>query len=429
LEYEIVLTGICLLVLVFLSIIESAYGHLSDVGLRLLLSEHENSPSAKFLRELVDNYQRFSLTLITGIQISLIACVLLSGHIIQQRGISWQLLSAFIIGLLIIILFHLFLPTLIAQSAPDTVLLKLLPVFRVVYVGLSPLVWPVYSTLRKVRLVPQKEPDPLEEDEDQNDTLQALIDVGEEAGILEEEEGELIQSIVEFSDTAVREIMTPRTKITAIESTATVREARDMIIAAKFSRMPVYREKIDNIEGIIYVRDLLTYWQEGRDSEPVIKLIRPAYFVPESKAVADLLEDMQKSKVQIAIVIDEYGGIAGLVTLEDILEEIVGEIEDEDRPPDVTAERDIVGEVDGSYLVKGDTEVRKIELLFNEEMEADDFTTVGGMLLNKLGHMPAVGETIEFQGHTYEVTETEPNRITRVRIRPVLRAKVPHEAA
>ncbi|HZS47125.1 MAG TPA: hemolysin family protein [Blastocatellia bacterium] len=427
-EYEIALTGICLLVLVFLSIIESAYGHLSDVGLRILLSEHEDSPAAKFLRELVDNYQRFSLTLITGIQLSLIAVVLLSGHIIQQLGVSWQLVVAFIVGLITIILFHQFLPNLIAQSAPDTVLLKLLPIFRVFYIGLSPLVWPVYSSLRRFRLPQPKEPAPQEE-EDQNDELQALIDVGEEAGIIEEEEGELIQSIVEFSDTAVREIMTPRTKITAIESTATVREARDMIIAAKFSRMPVYREQIDNIEGIIYVRDLLTYWQEGRDNEPVIKLIRPAYFVPESKAVADLLEDMQKSKVQIAIVIDEYGGIAGLVTLEDILEEIVGEIEDEDRPPEVVTEREIVDEPDGSYLVKGDTEVRKLELLFDEEMEADDFTTVGGMLLNKLGHMPAVGEQIEFQGHTYEVVDTEPNRILRVRIRPVQHAAVPDEAA
>jgi len=428
LEYEIVLTGICLLVLVFLSVIESAYGHLSDVSLRLLLSESEESKYAGFLRELVDNYQRFSLALDAGIQLSLISFVLVSSHIILQMGATWQLLSTFILGLLIIILFHQFLPNLIAQTAPDTVLLKLLPAFKIIYLGLSPLVWPVYTTLQKLRpkLAPTPEP---QTEEDQTDEIQALIDVGEEAGILEGDEGELIQSIVEFGDTTVREIMTPRTKITAIDSSATVREVRDTIIAAKFSRLPVYREQIDSIEGIVYVRDILAYWQEDRDDEPVINLVRPAYFVPDSKVVADLLKDMQKAKVQIAMVIDEYGGIAGLVTLEDIIEEIVGEIEDEDRPPEIATEREITEEGNGSYLVKGDTEIRKIELIFDQELEADDFTTVAGLLLNRLGHMPSEGESLEYKGYQFEVTETEPNRIVHVRIKPAPKVEAPDEAA
>ena len=427
-EYEIVLTGICLLVLVFLSVIESAYGHLSDVSLRLMLSENDESPSVGFLRELVDNYQRFSLALDAGIQLSLISFVLLSSHIIFQLGMTWQLLSAFIVGLVIIILFHQFLPNLIAQRAPDAVLLRLLPVFKIIYLGLSPLVWPVYTTLQRLhpRLAPEPEP---QTEEDQTDEIQALIDVGEEAGILEGDEGELIQSIVEFGDTTVREIMTPRTKITAIDSTASVREARDTIIAAKFSRLPVYREQIDSIEGIVYVRDLLAVWQEDRDNEPVINLVRPAYFVPESKVVADLLKDMQKAKVQIAMVIDEYGGIAGLVTLEDIIEEIVGEIEDEDRPAEIPSEREITEEGNGIYLVKGDTEIRKVELIFDRELEADDFTTVGGLLLNRLGHMPSEGESLEYKGYQFEVTDAEPNRILQVRIKPAPKVEAPVEAA
>jgi CBS domain containing-hemolysin-like protein len=196
---------------------------------------------------------------------------------------------------------------------------------------------------------------------------------------------------------------------------ATVREARDVILESKYSRLPVYREQIDNVEGIIYVRDLLQYWADGREEECIKSLVRSVYFVPETKPVDELLKEMQKAHVQLAMVIDEYGGVCGLVTVEDILEEIVGEIEDEDILGEELEE--IVESVEGSYDVLGSTQIGKIERLFDMEIEADDFTTIAGLVINESGKVPAVGELRIFRGLEVEVLEADERRIIRVRVR------------
>jgi magnesium and cobalt exporter, CNNM family len=254
-----------------------------------------------------------------------------------------------------------------------------------------------------------------EEEDDDSGDLQALIDVGEAEGILEEEEGELIHSIIEFGDTRVSEVMTPRPDIVAVPENATVREARDVILDSKYSRLPVYREQIDNVEGMIYVRDLLQYWAEGRENECIKSLVRSVYFVPETKPVAELLEEMQKVHAQLAMVIDEYGGVCGLVTVEDILEEIVGEIEDEDIAGEEL--EDIVEGDDGSYEVLGSTEIGKIERLFDMEIAADDFTTIAGLVINESGKVPAAGERLAIRGLEVEVLEADERRILRLRVR------------
>jgi len=249
------------------------------------------------------------------------------------------------------------------------------------------------------------------------DDIQALIDVGEAEGILEEEEGELIHSIIEFGDTRVSEVMTPRPDIVAVPESATVREARDVMIESKYSRLPVYRDQIDNVEGLIYVRDLLQRWAEGKEDEPIAPLVRPVYFVPETKPVAELLEEMQKAHVQLSIVIDEYGGVAGLVTVEDILEEIVGEIEDEDIGRE---DEEIFDSRDGAYEVLGSTEIGKIERLFGVEIEDDDFTTIAGLVINESGKVPRSGERLTFRGLDVEVLEADERRIGRLRLKRVV---------
>ena len=162
------------------------------------------------------------------------------------------------------------------------------------------------------------------------------------------------------------------------------------------------------------MRDLLALCEPGKMNTPVIECMRPVYFVPESKSVRALLEEMQKAKVQIAMVVDEYGGLAGLVTIEDIIEEILGEIEDEDEG---TNDEDVVREQDGAYLVDGSAEIRKVELLFDREVEADDFTTVAGLIISELGRVPAAGEKLEFKGLQFEVVDADNKRVTRVRLR------------
>jgi putative hemolysin len=174
------------------------------------------------------------------------------------------------------------------------------------------------------------------------------------------------------------------------------------MLESKYSRLPVYRDQIDNVEGIIYVRDLLQCWADGRENENIRPLIRTVYFVPETKPVADLLEEMQKAHVQLAMVIDEYGGVCGLVTVEDMLEEIVGEI---------------VQGPDGFYEVAGSTEIGKIEQLFDMEIEPDDFTTIAGLVINEQGTVPNVGERLEIRGLEVEVLEADERRINRLRVR------------
>jgi putative hemolysin len=414
---ELMVTGIALVVLVFLSTIESAYESLSEVALRVMAAEHEAQPRGRFFNELLEHRQRFELMLILGTQLSIAAIAIMVAELLAgvvPHGVVPLTLGAVF---LVIVLFRQFVPRWLALNHPEDVLWALLSPFKIFYRLFSIFVGPVASLLERMRKPePEAEPSAEADDEESFDEIQAFLDVGEEEGIIEESEGELIQSIIEFGETLVSEIMRPRLHMVAIEATATVAEARRLIIESKHSRIPVYREQIDNVEGVVYVRDLLAFCEDDKMTHPVTECMRPAYCVPESKTIQDLLEDMQKANVQIAIVIDEYGGVAGLVTVEDIIEEIVGEIEDEDR---AAADTEIVRNEDGSYLIDGSAEIKKVEGLFHKEIEADDFTTVAGLLIRKLGRVPAVGEKIEFAGIQFEVVEADAHRVNRVGLRAV----------
>ena len=252
------------------------------------------------------------------------------------------------------------------------------------------------------------------EEESSDEEIQAFIDVGEQEGIIEESEGELIQSIVELGDRRVRDVMTPRSDIVAIPVQATIEEALRTMVETRYSRLPVYREHLDDIEGIVVLRDLVIAYLSGRAHERVTTVMRPAYFVPETKRAAELLQEMRRARLHIALVVDEYGGVAGLVTLEDLLEEIIGEIHDEGQPESA----EILAQPDGTFLVKGTTDVRKLELFFHTEIESDDFTTVAGLILKHLDHLPTIGEGIEYKGFRFEVVDADARRIRTVRIHP-----------
>jgi len=213
----------------------------------------------------------------------------------------------------------------------------------------------------------------------------------------------------------------PLTEICAIPNDSTVKQARDLMIDEKYSRLPVYRESIDNIEGILYVRDLLQAWGEGKDSAPIADILRDAYFVPETKPAAELLKSMQSNHVQFAVVIDEYGGVAGIVTVEDILEEIVGEIEDEDIEEEEIIE--IVEGGEGYWDVLGSTEIDKIERLFNIELENEEFTTIAGLVTSEVGYVPKAGEKVTTNGLDVEVLRSDEKRVELLRIRPTASAE------
>jgi CBS domain containing-hemolysin-like protein len=335
-EIEIGLTLVILVVLSLLATADMAFGQLSDVGLRRLTAEAEEQPdlrSKAFLKQVLENRARFGFALSATIQIFLVVvAVLITSISLRLFSDPRFVLVGLVAGLILVGIFRQLVPLFISARNPEGTLLFLLSVIRPFFPVMAFLADPFQNLFDRSRRKEQETENGIEEEEEDTTVdLQALIDVGEAEGILEEEQGELIHSIIEFGDTRVSEVMTPRPDIVALPLNASVREARDVILESKYSRLPVFRDQIDNVEGIIYVRDLLQRWAEGKEDDRIASLIRPVYFVPETKPVAKLLEEMQKAHVQLAMVIDEYGGVSGLVTVEDILEEIVGEIEDEYR--------------------------------------------------------------------------------------------------
>ncbi len=427
-EIEIAIAVLILVALVFLATIDMAFSQLSDLSLRRLTSDtvEDERVNTPFMREILGDRPRFRFALSATIQILLIVFSVLVTLIVYNfyQTHDWLLTISLIIGLVLSGIFRQFIPRFITWSNPEDKLLFLLPFVRPIYRIMSFVADPFESFLRskeQQKLESTITPDTPEEKtaEENNDDIQALIEVGEAEGIIEGKDRELIETMVEFSETKAGEIMTPRTEICALPIDSTVRQARDLIIYEKYSRLPVFRENIDNIEGILYVRDLLNAWADGKENEPIENLLRSVFFVPETKSASELLKNMQINHVQVAVVIDEYGGVAGLVTVEDIIEEIVGEIEDEDTEQEEVIEI-IQGEEGGYYDVLGSTDIDKIERLFEIEMEDDDdFTTIAGLVTSELGYVPKPHENLSIRGLNIEILRADDKRIHLLRLRKV----------
>ena len=242
--------------------------------------------------------------------------------------------------------------------------------------------------------------------------LRLLVNVGEEEGVLEEEETDMIHSIFEFADTTVREVMIPRIDMITLESDATVDEAVDLALEGGFSRIPVYEETIDNIIGVLFTKDMLKQLREGHNSLPIRELVRPAYFVPETKKLDDLLREIRQKRTHMAIVIDEYGSVAGLVTIEDLVEEIVGDIQDEYDREEKLYEQVTQFE----YIYDAKINLDEFNELMDTDLEHEDYDTLGGFLLGQLDKIPVAGDTITFNNLTFTVLTTRGLRITKVKV-------------
>jgi putative hemolysin len=300
-----------------------------------------------------------------------------------------------------------------ANRDPEKIVARLLPV---VTAG-SWLLLPIAFLIRRIfagrAAAAEKPPEATEQE------VRAYIDVGRQEGILEKDEEKLLLSIVDFGDTRVREVMTPRTDIVWIDAGASLTVLFDLFVESKYSRIPVVRGSIDTIVGIVHVKDALQSIRAGANRS-IAELMREAYFVPETKKVSELLREFQRRHLWMAIVVDEYGGVSGLVTVEDLLEEIVGEISDEhedEREPVTRA-----GE--SAYSVSGKANIEVIRDLFGRGPEEGEFTTVGGFLASRLGHIPRPGETHKEADLRFTVEEADRRRVYRVRVEPVASARV-----
>jgi putative hemolysin len=391
---------------VYLGAIEAAFSALMRLSLRLV-AERSNRPGAlgAYLDDplLLFIPTRLLLGLVTGGATALLALGTgVDG--VRALGTVVLVMAAFVL------LFELLLPLAIVGRDPERILEILLPTFAPVVKVLGPMTrWIARTVATTRRGGPPVAPD--EAAEEANEAAKAYIDSAAQEGLIEGEERRLLQSIVDFGDTLVREVMTPRPDIVAIRESATVGDVRALFREQEYSRFPVYKDSLDNIAGFVFVKDLVTL-STNDDSRPITGLLRPAVFVPETKRVPELLKQFQRQQAQCAIVVDEYGGTAGLVTIEDLLEEIVGEIRDE---YDVESEP-IVDEGDGRFVVSGKANIDELAQRLNVEIERGGFETVGGYLLSNIGRVPAIGEKFEIDGLTVEVLEAERRRINKVRM-------------
>lgn len=243
--------------------------------------------------------------------------------------------------------------------------------------------------------------------------LKAMADVAHEEHVIEKDERTFIHSIIDFGDTVAREVMVPRPDMVTVAAEVALREAADIATTAGFSRIPVYGKGIDDIVGIAYLKDMMRAEREGRDTEPVSACMREAQFVPETKRVAEVMREMQAGKQHLAIVVDEYGGTAGLITLEDVLEELVGEISDE-----YDIERPRLEHLEGGEVqVDGGLSIDELNELTGFELPEGDWDTVGGLLYNLLGHVPVEGEVAEFEGRQLVAQKVDGRRIAQVLIK------------
>ena len=308
------------------------------------------------------------------------------------------------------------------HDEPEVILEQWMPVVRLAVFLALPLTFPILVSTTIGRLLEPTDPEPPPPTPLSN--LRDLIEAGEQEGLLDKGEGELVQSVVEFGDKVVREVMTPRHEIAAIEIDSPLESLRKLFREKRLTRYPVYSEQIDHIEGIINVRDLMELSPGEQASASVRSLLRPVPFVPETKPIRDLLKELQQSTTQMAVVIDEYGGVAGLVTVEDMVEEIVGEIRDEVEPH----ARDIVRESPSSYIVAGHAELAQIADQLHIQIEDRDYSTVAGLVMTHLGHVPSAGEKVEKNGLTFEVLEANQRTVLKARMRIVSTKSSPKPA-
>jgi CBS domain containing-hemolysin-like protein len=330
-----------------------------------------------------------------------VAVVLLS----REDGHSWMWLAGVSACIALVLATLDALPRLLVARSPEYWGVRLVPVVDFCRIVFGPLAWAIDRSLRTV-VGENGEQGRL----DQSEELIRLVEM-EDGNPIEEDERQMIRGIMEMEDTTAREIMVPRIDVVALESTATIDEALRLIVDRGLSRIPLYEETVDNIAGIIYAKDLLRCLMEDR-KPPLKDIARPPYFIPESKRVDELLAELRRSKVHIAIVVDEYGGTAGLVTIEDLLEEIVGEIQDEYDREEAPIER--VNESEA--ILDARVSIDALTELFGFQVdEESDYDTVGGFVYHHLGKVPVAGDEVRVDGLTLRVLSVLGRRIKKVR--------------
>lgn len=384
----------------------------SEIGKFLSREFQENIDSfeQKVEPRLGVSRERAALSMAVLAQMTTAAIAMVVGFtVFRDRAWSiYEILQATLSLILIVIIFNRFLPFVLFSRTKGFWLAHWVWPLRLLIYLLLPVTL-VLGFLQSVASLTKEHTN--QQPETQAEAVDALIEAGQEEGILDESNRDLIQSVVEFGEKTVREAMKPRPDMVAVPTHTTVEQFVELLRKRPFSRVPVYEGTIHNVKGIVYAQDVLQIPDTEARTRTVDTLMRKdVYFVPESKLGSDLLREMQKNNIRMAIVVDEYGGVAGLVTIEDLVEEIVGEIRDEHDKTDVVREND------HSYVVAGNMDVDRLDELFGMKPEGKESATVGGLVSELAGRIPQKGEVIEEDGLRFEIVESTERRVERVRI-------------
>ena len=328
---------------------------------------------------------------------------------------TWESFVEFFVFLVLeVVLAMHFVPDMLLYRTTGRWLLPLLPLIR----GAMWFVWPVRVFLEGAESLARISEHEAEKTEEQRteEGIEALVEAAEEEGIIEPEQADLIEQVVEFSDKRVREVMTPRPDIVALPAEATLEELHAKVVETKFSKIPVFEKSLDDIFGVAYAQDLLSITDQDLPKRKLRELARPVLFIPETKAGSELLREMRQKGQPMAVVIDEHGTVAGIATVEDLVEEIVGESGSDGKPP----APDVVREPDGGLVMRGSLAIGDVEDLLGVKFgdQADEtVTTLAGLLSHVSGKVPAPGDKIDLEGHRFEVLEANQRKVLRVRIR------------
>lgn len=340
----------------------------------------------------------------------LLVVVLFASSVAAHEPLWQSILEAMAFAWLIMLVTTWVIPHVLYRKTSGHWLISLMPLLRAIIFIVKPLVAALgfFESLVELARPDQSAAEPPTAAEH----IDALISAGEVEGILEEEDRKLIESVVAFGDKTVREVMTPRPKIVAIPADASLDRLRQLVVNEQYSRIPVFENNIDHVFGFVHVRDLFEADAQDHKLTSIRDLLRPIRAVPETKPVNDLLREMQQQSIQMVVVIDEYGNTAGIATMEDLVEEILGEIRDEHEP-----ERDVREESEGRYLVAGSVDLDRLhDLLDFRPQEETESTTIGGLVTEWLGHVPQPGEAVEREGIHIEVIAGDELRVEQVRV-------------
>ena len=396
---------------VYLGTVAAAFAALMRLSLRLDAERHDWLDRLGYLENPIRLF--VPLRFLEGVVIAVVATVIMVAT--DARSIATVAITVAIVITYVIVFAHL-IPLTIVRRDPVRVLELLLPPLQVVIRVLQPLALPLFRIVSAGRVLSQGSA--VGEVIPQADVNGNYYDSKDEVGQggntsdQEAEEHALLQSVVEFGDTLVREVMTPRPDIVAVPSDATLDELRKLFTEQQYSRLPVFEKNLDSVTGFVFVKDLVALGNRLGSDHVVEELLRPAYVVPETKRVAELLKELQRKHVQSAVVHDEYGGTAGLVTIEDLLEEIVGEIRDE---YDVETDP-IIEEKNDTFVFSGGVSIDDMAKRLGVTIESQGFETVAGYVLARLGRVPQVGENFDIDDVNVSVLEAERRRVHRVRL-------------